>query len=228
MNARLVLGPVSFDGVARVLRPGFVALLVFALLSAASGRASASADDTVEELFEAANLAVAVTEHMQWYWDDIFENSGIPAETPWAVLFDMYNYGPTGCGDISNYEYSFYCVGDDTVYVNVDHVQDMREDFGDLYAAVLGVGQPLSMAVLDRIGALAFDRNGNADVYSREAAACLTGVWTNELWYAEIIDEDDIVFAAAGLSTIGRTLPDAFLFGFETEDPQSCIDVFIP
>jgi predicted metalloprotease len=210
------------------LRAGILALIVLTLLAANTGRSAASPDDTVGELLVAQDLAVAVTEHMQWYWDEIFYQSDIRAETPYAVLFDMYSYGATGCGDVSAYDYSFYCVGDDTVYVNIDHVQDMREDFGGLYAAVLGVGQPMSMAVLDRLGLLAFDRNGNADVYSREASACLTGVWTNELWYADIINEDDVLAAAVGLSTIGRSLPDAYLYGFETEDPQSCIDAFIP
>jgi predicted metalloprotease len=218
----------SFVVLSRRARAGFLALIVLTLLAGNTSRTSASSDDTVEELFQATDLAVAVTDHMQQYWDEIFRNSGIRAETPYAILFDMYSYGATGCGDVSNYDYSFYCVGDDTVYINVDHVQDMREDFGDLYAAVLGVGQPLSMAVLDRLGLLAFDRNGNADVYSREASACLTGVWTNELWYADIIDEDDVLAASVGLSTIGRTLPDAYLYGFQTEDPQTCIDEFIP
>ena len=202
--------------------------LAFALIAGTNSRASASWDDSVEEIFEATDLATAVTEHMQWYWDEVFYISDIHAETPYAVLYDIYTYGQTGCGEVSSYGYSWYCVADDTVYISVDHVQDMREQEGDLYAAVIGVGQPMSMAVLDRIGALAFDRNGNADIFSQEASACLTGVWTNELWYADIIDEDDVLSAARGLSTIGPSLPDAFLYGFETEDPQSCIDAMIP
>ena len=218
----------AFATLARRFRAGFLALLVLTLLAGNTGRASASSDDTVGELWEATDLAVAVTENIQLFWDEVFVDSGIRAETPYAVLFDMYSYGATGCGDISNYDYSFYCVADDTVYVNIDHVQDMREDYGNLYAAVLGVGQPMSMAVLDRIGALAFDRQGNADIYSREAAACLTGYWTNLPWYADIIDEDDVLAASLGLSTIGRSLPDAYLFGFEEEDPQACIDLMIP
>lgn len=216
---------------ARLNRPFRVVALLFlafTLVAGTSSRAAASWDDSVEEIFEATDLATAVTEHMQYYWDDVFDQSGIRAETPYAVLYDIFNYGPTGCGDVSNYSYSFYCVADDTVYVNVDHVQDLREQEGDLYAAVIGVGQPLSMSVLDRIGALAFDRNGNADIFSQEASACLTGVWTNELWYADIINEYDVLSAARGLSTVGRTLPDAYLYGFETEDPQSCIDAMIP
>jgi predicted metalloprotease len=202
--------------------------LAFALIAGTSSRASASWDDSVEEIFEATDLATAVTEHMQWYWDEVFYISDINAETPYAVLYDIYSYGQTGCGEVSSYGYSWYCVADDTVYISVDHVQDMREQEGDLYAAVMGVGQPMSMAVLDRIGALAFDRNGNADIYSQEASACLTGVWTNELWYADIINEYDVLSAARGLSTIGSSLPDAYLYGFETEDPQTCIDAMIP
>ena len=132
----------SFATLARRFQAGLLALIVLALLAGNTGRAAASPDDTVDELFQATDLAVAVTEHMQWYWDEIFRQSDIRAETPYALLFDMYSYGATGCGDVANYDYSFYCVGDDTVYVNIDHVQDMREDYGDLYAAVLGVGQP--------------------------------------------------------------------------------------
>lgn len=223
---------VSFSSLAarfgRPFRVAFVALVTLSLIAGASGRAAASRDDTIDEIFEATDLAVAVTDHMQWYWDDIFYQSGIRAETPYAVLYDVYTYGQTGCGEISSYGYSFYCIADDTVYVSVDHVQDMREQEGDLYAAVIGVGQPMSMAVLDRIGALALDRNGNADIFSQAAAACLTGVWTNELWYAGIIGEADVLSAARGLSTIGDILPDAYLYGFETEDPQDCIDTIIP
>ena len=213
---------------ARLFRAGFVALVALTLLVGAANSASAQRGHTARELFEANDLTETVTVHMQDFWDDIFLISDLPYETPYAILYDSYNYGATGCGDIESYTYSYYCIADDTVYVNVEHVQDMREDYGDLYAAVVGVGQPLSMSVLDRVGALALDRSGGADIYSQEAAACLTGVWTAELWYEDVVTADDVLLAADGLATVGRTLDDAFIYGYDTEDPQSCLDAMIP
>lgn len=218
----------SIAPAARLIRAGFVALIALTFVFSVTGNASAQRPHSAAEIFEAADLAEAVTVHMQDFWDDTFIRSDLPYETPYAVLYDRYNYGSTGCGYVEDYSYSWYCIADDTVYVNVDHVQDMREDYGDLYAAVLGVGQPMSMSVLDRVGGLALDRSGGADIYSQEAAACLTGVWTAELWYEDIITADDVLAAADGLSTVGRTLDDAFIYGYDTEDPQSCLDVMLP
>ena len=84
----------------------------------------------------------------------------------------------------------------------------MREQAGDLDTALIGLGQSMSMIVLDRIGALALDRTGNVDILCR-AAACLTGVWTDEFWYTGLIDENDIYLTTRGLSTIDDIMPDA-------------------
>ena len=214
---------------ARLLHAGFVALIALTVLLGATNGASAQGRHSAAEIFEANELAEAVTVHMQDFWDDTFIRSDLPYETPYAVLYDRFNYGATGCGDVEDYGYSWYCLADDTVYVNIDQVQDLREEYGDLYAAVLGVGQPMSMSVLDRVGGLALDRRtGGADIYSQEAAACLTGVWTAELWYEDIITADDVLLAAEGLSEVGRTLDEAFIYGYDTEDPQSCLDVMLP
>ena len=165
--------------------------------------------------------------HVQDFRDDAFLRSDLPYETPYAVAYDNANYGATGCGDVADYGYSWYCLADDTVYVNVDQVQQLRWQEGDLFAAVLGVGQPMSLAVLDRVGGLSFDRGGNVDRSSQEAAARLSSVWTAELWYEDIVSETDVLSATRGFSTIGRTLPEAYLFGYDTEDPQSCLDVML-
>lgn len=216
----------SLVSAARVLRAGVVSLMVLTLIVSAVSGTSAS-HRTGRDVLEATDLADAVTLHMQNFWDDAFERSDLPYETPYAVAYDNSDYGSTGCGYVEDYGYSWYCVADDTVYVNIDQVQDLREQEGDLFAAVLAVGQPMSLAVLDRVGGLTFDRSGGADRYSQEAAACLSGVWTAELWYEDIITEDDVLSAARGLSTVGRTLPEAYLFGYDTEDPQACLDVML-
>ncbi len=219
----------SIISAARVLRVGLVSLIALTLVFSATAGTSAHGghSSSSEEVFEATDLAEAVTVHMQDFWDDAFLRSDLPYETPYAVAYDNSNYGATGCGYVEDYGYSWYCVADDTVYVNIDQVQQLREQEGDLFAAVLGVGQPMSLAVLDRVGGLRFDRSGGADRYSQEAAACLSGVWTAELWYEDIITEDDVLSAARGLATVGRTLPDAYLFGYDTEDPQACLDVML-
>lgn len=217
----------SFAFAVRALRVGLVSVIALTLLLSASGHAEAGVRgnrNSPSEIFQAADLAETVTEHMQDYWDDIFVISDLPYETPYAILYDGYNYGNTGCGYLENYNYSWYCLNDDTVYVNVDQVQTLREQEGDLFAAVLGVGQPMSLSVLDRVGGLGFDRGGTVSRASQEAAACLTGVWTAELWWEDVIGEADVLSAMEGLETIGRTLPDAYLYGFDTEDPQSCLD----
>ncbi len=217
----------SIGSVARVLRVGLVSLIALTLVLSVTGGASAHGGHSSSEVFEASDLAEAVTVHMQDFWDDAFRRSDLPYETPYAVAYDNSNYGATGCGDVEDYTYSWYCLADDTVYVNIDQVQQLRRQEGDLFAAVLGVGQPMSLAVLDRVGGLSFDRSGAVDRYSQEAAACLSGVWTAELWYEDIITEDDVLSAARGLATVGRTLPEAYLFGYDTEDPQSCLDVML-
>ncbi len=75
----------------------------------------------------------------------------------------------------------------------------------------------------------AFDkeRYGAVDRYSQEAAECLRGIWGTELWYEDIITKDDVLSATRGLKTVGRTLPEAYLFDYDTEDPQSCLDVML-
>jgi hypothetical protein len=96
--------------------------------------------------------------------------------------------------------------------------KDLHEQEGDLDTALIGLGQSMSMIVLDRIGALAFHRTCNVDIFCR-AAACLTGALTDEFWYTGLIDENDIYSTTRGLSTIDDIMPDAQLHGFETEDP---------
>ena len=221
----------SFASAARLFRTGLVAMIALTLILSATGTASANhttRDRSASELFSASNLAEAVTEHQQDFWDAIFLVSDLPYETPYAILYDSYNYGRTGCGLIETYTYSWYCLSDDTVYINVEQVADLRLQEGDLFASVLGVGQPMSLSVLDRVGGLSFDRGGTVSRASQEAAACLTGVWTAALWYEDIINEHDVLSAMEGLETIGRTLPDAYLEGFDTEDPQYCLDVMLP
>ncbi len=59
---------------ARFNRPFRVVALLFLAITLIAGasRASASWDDSSAEIFEATDLATAVTEHMQYYWDDVF------------------------------------------------------------------------------------------------------------------------------------------------------------
>ena len=213
---------------ARVLRLALGPCFVLGIVLGQTADASAQGLRQDDDLFDAEELAVAVAEHMQAFWDDIFVRSDLPYETPVAVLFDSGDRGATGCGRVETYDYSWYCIADDTVYINIDHVEQLREDEGDLYAAVVGVGQPMSLAVLDRVGGLALDRTGGADRFSVEAAACLTGVWTAELWYEDIVVTDDVVEVAEGLEDLARYLPDAYLFGYDEEDPQLCLDALLP
>ena len=212
----------------RVIRFGLAWFVVLGLLFGLGANAAAQDRRRDRDLFDSEELAVAVAEHMQEFWDDIFIRSDLPYETPIAVLFDSLDRGSTGCGRVETYDYSWYCIADDTVYINIDHVEQLRDDESDLYAAVVGVGQPMSLAVLDRVGGLALDRTGGADRFSVEAAACLTGVWTAELWYEDIVVTDDVLDVAEGLEDLARYLPDAYLFGYDEEDPQLCLDVMLP
>ena len=178
-------------------------------------------------------------------WSALFSASGQSYREPSLVLFSGLT--SSGCGTGQSAMGPFYCLVDQTVYIDLSFYEDLRTRFqapGD-FAQAYVIAHEVGHHIQNVTGALSHGGGNEASVRQELQADCLAGVWG---YYArekyQLLhpgDMEEALNAAAAIGddrlqkqTQGHVVPEsfthgssaqrvaAFRTGFESGDLREC------
>jgi predicted metalloprotease len=183
-----------------------------------------------EELAEFVSVVLADTEVI---WTDIFAEQGLQYTEPKLVLFN--GSVESACGVAGSSTGPFYCPTDQTVYIDLDFYQELKNKFkapGD-FAMAYVIAHEIGHHVQNELGVLDQMNEIRAKVSPEEyneynvrlelQADYLAGVWARHVQGKNLLEEGDLEEAMTAASAVGDDriqmetqgyiVPDSFTHG---------------
>jgi hypothetical protein len=183
-----------------------------------------------EELAEFVSVVLADTEVI---WTDIFVEQGLQYTEPKLVLFN--GSVQSACGVAGSSTGPFYCPTDQTVYIDLDFYQELKNKFkapGD-FAMAYVIAHEIGHHVQNELGVLDQMNEIRAKVSPEEyneynvrlelQADYLAGVWARHVQGKNLLEEGDLEEAMTAASAVGDDriqmetqgyiVPDSFTHG---------------
>ncbi|MDW7662911.1 MAG: neutral zinc metallopeptidase [Bacillota bacterium] len=183
-----------------------------------------------EELAEFVSVVLADTEVI---WADIFAEQDLQYTEPKLVLFN--GSVQSACGVAGSSTGPFYCPGDQTVYIDLDFYQELKNKFeapGD-FAMAYVIAHEIGHHVQNELGVIDQMNEIRAKVSKEEyneynvrlelQADYLAGVWAKHVQGKNLLEEGDLEEAMTAASAVGDDriqmetqgyiVPDSFTHG---------------
>lgn len=183
-----------------------------------------------EELAEFVSVVLADTEVI---WADIFAEQDLQYTEPKLVLFN--GSVQSACGVAGSSTGPFYCPGDQTVYIDLDFYQELKNKFeapGD-FAMAYVIAHEIGHHVQNELGVIDQMNEIRAKVSEEEyneynvrlelQADYLAGVWAKHVQGKNLLEEGDLEEAMTAASAVGDDriqmetqgyiVPDSFTHG---------------
>jgi predicted metalloprotease len=188
--------------------------------------------DTIDPTDPTGRFVAAVTDDVQFTWNDIFERSGKTYEPTEVVLFTGSTN--TGCGQASSATGPFYCPADRLVYLDTSFFKELERrfgapgDFAQAYVIAHEVGHHIQtlLGIEQQVRQLQQDdpsRANELSVRMELQADCFAGVWGRAAQAAGILEPGDVEEGLNAASRIGddriqrsvngRSDPESFTHG---------------
>lgn len=181
-----------------------------------------------------AKFVAKVLNNTERTWGTIFQQAGQPYPVPKLVLFS--NQITTNCGSGQAAMRPFYCLADQTVYIDLSFYQEMKTrfnapgDFAQAYVIAHEVGHHIQhlTGISDKVQQAKQSTRSEAEAnqYSVRLelqADCYAGVWANHADAENRIEVGDVEEAMTAASAIGDdalqkqaqgyAVPDSFTHG---------------
>ena len=168
--------------------------------------------DTVDPTDPTGRFVAAVTDDVQYTWNDIFERSGTTYEPTQVVLFTGSTN--TGCGQASSATGPFYCPADRLVYLDASFFKELERrfgapgDFAQAYVIAHEIGHHVQTLLgiereVRRLQQEDPSRANELSVRMELQADCFAGVWGRAAQAAGILQPGDVQEGLNAASQIG-------------------------
>jgi predicted metalloprotease len=147
------------------------------LTLAAPAAASGGSLEQAARSDDIAGFVETTTEAVDRLWADLFALNELDYDPPSVVLIERDER--TDCGKAEEGEGSFYCPRDQTVYLDVESLEALREEFGPVAAVVVVAhqwGYHVAGLTGTRLGDEALGRPGDTDDRLALQADCWSGL----------------------------------------------------
>jgi predicted metalloprotease len=168
--------------------------------------------DTIDPTDPTGRFVAAVTDDVQFTWNDIFERSGKTYEPTEVVLFTGSTN--TGCGQASSATGPFYCPADRLVYLDTSFFKELERrfgapgDFAQAYVIAHEIGHHVQTLLgisreVRRLQQEDPSRANELSVRLELQADCFAGVWGRAAQAAGILEPGDVQEGLNAASQIG-------------------------
>ena len=157
--------------------------------------------DAIDPNDPTGRFVAAVTDDVQYTWNDIFERSGKTYEPTQVVLFRGSTN--TGCGQASAATGPFYCPADRLVYLDTSFFKELERrfgapgDFAQAYVIAHEIGHHVQTLLgiereVRRLQQEDPSRANELSVRMELQADCFAGVWGRAAQAAGILEPGDV------------------------------------
>jgi predicted metalloprotease len=168
--------------------------------------------DAIDPNDPTGRFVAAVTDDVQYTWNDIFERSGKTYEPTQVVLFNGSTN--TGCGQASTATGPFYCPADRLVYLDTSFFKELERrfgapgDFAQAYVIAHEIGHHVQTLLgiereVRRLQQEDPSRANELSVRMELQADCFAGVWGRAAQAAGILERGDVEEGLRAASAIG-------------------------